>query len=105
VQLTTTARVGASAKEIAEILDTCSLAIQFRISGQNELVMRVNANVAHDKWLKIKTKLDDAEKSGRHGVGVLSKEERRWWRDHSRHFDDQGPIDVSEEKVAAAAEP
>lgn len=103
VQLTTTARVGASPKELASILDTCSLAIQRRMAHQNELMMRTNAETAHGIWLRIDKKIKALAAEGRMGIGILSKEERRWWISHATDYDEAGPIVADEKKVAEAA--
>lgn len=99
VQISANIRAAAGAPEIAAHIEKASLAIQGRMVKQNELVTETDAKIQHQIWLRIREKLDVAEKEGRRGVGILNKEERKWWLQHQRDYDEHGPI--IKEPVAA----
>jgi hypothetical protein len=97
VSLTTTARIGAPAMEIAEKIETLSLAAQVRMAKQNELLLKTQSDIAHQKWLAIHRKLEAGAK--------LSTEERRWWHQHGDQYDEGGiKLDVKDAEVIDAAE-
>ncbi len=97
VSLTTTARIGASAQEIAEKLETLSLAAQARMVHQNEIRLQAENAIAHGKWSKIHRKLEAGAN--------LSGAENSWWHEFGALFDEAGPkIDTKEQRVIDAAE-
>jgi len=102
VQVSANIRATAGALEIADHIEKASLAIQGRVARQNEIVAETDAKVAHQKWLRIRAKLDEAAKERRTGLGVLTKAERAWWNAHAKDFDANGPL-VKPERVAEAA--
>lgn len=104
VQLTGNLHATADSKAVSDLIETFSLGIQRRLAFQNELVAKTNADIAHEKWKKIRQKLDDAEAEGRRGTGVLGRDERVWWQRHHDDFDANGPTaKVTETRIAEAA--
>ena len=91
VQLTANLRGKAGWKEISGTVEKMSLAVQARMAAQNQIISEANAEQGHQIWLRIKKKLDLAEKQGRHGVGILNKGERAWWLEHKIDYDEDGP--------------
>jgi hypothetical protein len=102
VQVTTNIRASAGAPEVAAQIEKASLSIQHRMAHQNQIVAETDAQVAHGKWLRIRSKLDQAEKEHRKGLGVLTKAERGFWMAHANDFDQDGPI-IKPDRVAEAA--
>ena len=92
VQITANIRASAGALEIADHIEKSSLAIQGRMVKQNEIVTKQSAEISHKIWLRIREKLDAAEKEHRTGLGVLSKEERKFWMEHKDDYNHDGPI-------------
>ncbi len=98
VQLTTLVPKWATARQIGEQVEGLSLAAQARMIRQNEIVIEGQSKYAHEKWKKIKAKLDA------NGF-KLSNEERRWWQAHQRDFNEDGVvIGVTDQRVSDAAE-
>ena len=91
VQITANLRASADAQEVASHIEKASLAIQGRIVKQNEHITKGDLEAGHQIWLRIRAKLDDAEKEGRTGMGTLSKPERKWWASHRMDYDKDGP--------------
>jgi hypothetical protein len=101
VQITSNVRSAASSVEIASYIEKSSLAIQGRMTKQNEILLDTHAKEQHNIWLRIREKLDLAEKENRKGLGVLSKEERNWWIRKKNDFTREGPVELAKEPVAA----
>ena len=106
VQITANLRASADTQEVASHIEKASLAIQGRMMSQNELIAQGDLKAGHQIWLRIRAKLDAAEKEGRTGMGILSKPERKWWSEHRLDYGPEGPIlrsvkDTDAEPVAA----
>lgn len=98
VQLTALVPRWATAQRIGHQVETLSLAAQARMVKQNEIILESQSRIAHEKWKKIKAKIE--------ADGVkLSTEERRWWHQHGKDFDEAGvKLATSDEAVVEAAE-
>lgn len=92
VQITANLRASADAQEVASHIEKASLAIQGRMVKQNELIAQGDLQAGHQIWLRIRAKLDEAEAEGRKGLGILSKPERKWWAEHRKDFNKEGPL-------------
>lgn len=85
-----------SANKIGETIQAMSLATQLRMEHNNELILRAQADIGMQKWVRLKRKID--------ADAALSKEERKWWQAHSRDFTEDGPVaDLSQAKLTEAS--
>jgi len=91
LQVSTTAPVGATGKQIGKIVDIMAEAVDYRRDTWNDFVVKQELQSKHTIWKRVKSKLDSGAK--------LSKEENNWWTRFGTDFNEDGPVVARGKKV------